>query len=243
MIRTGVRSWTLVVAASFLIGATLTGCGGASSSSSQGAAGTSPTTAALNPGAAGGSRSTGAQPSIQGSAPGTASVGQVYNFQPQASGGSGALSFTIANKPGWATFSASTGQLSGTPSASDVGTDPNVEISVTDGTSVASLPTFSITVGTADAGVVQGGPGTVTLTWLPPTQYSDGTPLTSLSGYDIYYGNASQSYSQSIKVSNPGLTTYVVQNLPAGTYYFAIAAYDSTGAQSSFSPEVAAAVN
>jgi len=95
---------------------------------------------------------------------------------------------------------------------------------------------------TPQSGVVQGGPGTVTLNWQPPTEYSDGAPLTSLAGYNIYYGSASQSYSQSIKVTNPGLTTYVVDNLPAGTYYFSIAAYDSTGAQSSFSREVAAAV-
>jgi len=94
----------------------------------------------------------------------------------------------------------------------------------------------------AQSGVVQGGPGTVTLTWQPPTQYSDGTAL-AVAGYNIYYGSASQSYSQTIKVSNPGLATYVVDNLPAGTYYFAIAAYDSTGAQSNFSSEVAAAVN
>ena len=82
----------------------------------------------------------------------------------------------------------------------------------------------------------------MTLTWQPPTENSDGTPLTNLAGYTVYYGTASQSYSQSIKLSNPGLSTYVVDNLPAGTYYFAIAAYDSSGAQSSFSPEVSAAV-
>lgn len=214
-----------------MIGSVLTGCGGGSSDS-QGAASTGTGGLSANAVAAG-------QPSIQGTAPATATVGQTYNFQPKASG-NGSLSFTIANKPAWATFDATTGDLSGTPSSSDVGTDSNVEISVTDGSSVVSLPAFNIMVGTTS--VAQGGPGTVTLTWEPPTQYSDGAPLTQLAGYNIYYGTASQSYSQSIKLSNPGLSTYVVQNLPAGTYYFAISAYDSTGAQSSFSPEVAAAV-
>lgn len=243
MRRTGVRSWTLVVAGSWIIAGTLTGCGGGGSSDSNGTASTTGTTGTSGTAALAGASSSaaaGAQPTIQGTAPGTATVGQTYNFQPQGSGGSGTLSYTIANKPAWATFNASTGDLSGTPSSSDVGTDANVEISVTDGSSVASLPTFTITV--AASSVAQGGPGTVTLTWQPPTQYSDGSPLTSLAGYNIYYGTASQSYSQTIKVSNPGLSNYVVQNLPAGTYYFAIAAYDSTGAQSSFSPEVAAAV-
>jgi len=231
MQRTGIGSWTLVVAGSLLIGSVLSGCGGGSSSDSS--ASTTGTTGQTTTAAAG------SQPSIQGSAPGSATVGQTYNFQPQGSG-AGSLSYTISNKPGWATFNATTGDLSGTPTSSDVGTDSNIEISVTDGTSVVSLPTFNITV--AAAGVAQGGPGTVTLTWQPPTQYSDGAPLTQLAGYNIYYGTASQSYSQTVKVSNPGLSTYVVQNLPAGTYYFAVAAYDSTGALSSFSPEVSAAV-
>lgn len=215
----------------------MTGCGGGGSSDSAPQSSAS-TTATVAAGAD--SVSAASQPTIQGSAPATATVGQTYTFQPKASGGTGTLSFTIANKPGWATFNASTGELSGTPSASDVGSDAGIEISVTDGGSVVSLPAFSITVGAA--AVAQGGPGTVTLTWQPPTQYSDGTPLTSLAGYDVYYGTASQSYSQSIKLTNPGLSTYVVQNLPAGTYYFAVAAYDSTGALSSFSPEVSAAV-
>ena len=167
-------------------------------------------------------------------------VGQTYDFQPHASGGTGNLSFTISNKPQWATFDSSTGQLSGTPAASDVGTNSNIEIAVTDGSAVVSLAPFSITV--SASGIAQGGSGTVTLSWLPPTQYSDGSPL-AIGGYNIYYGTASQSYSQSIKVSNPGLTSYVVQNLPAGTYYFAIAAVDPSCLQGSFSPEVAAAVN
>ena len=232
MRRTGVHSWTHVVAGSLIIAGVLTGCGGGGSSNSGSASTTGTSNGSTNAVAS-------SQPSIQGSAPGTATVGQSYNFQPQASG-PGSLSFTISNKPAWATFNASTGQLSGTPSASDVGTDSNIEISVTDGTSVVSLPTFNITVGSMS--VAQGGPGTVTLTWQPPTQNSDGSPLTSLAGYNIYYGTASQSYFQTVKLSNPGLSNYVVQNLPAGTYYFAIAAVDSSGAQSSFSPEVAAAV-
>ena len=44
-----------------------------------------------------------------------------------------------------------------------------------------------------------------------------------------YHGTVSQIYSQTVSVSNPGIATYVVQNLPAGTYYFAVTAYNSTG--------------
>ncbi len=224
----------------------MTGCGGGGSSSDaqgSGSAGSTAGAADSSGSSASGANGTAAtqKPSIQGSPPASATVGQVYSFQPQASGGAGSLSFTIANKPAWAAFNASTGQLSGTPTASDVGTDANIEISVTDGTNVVSLPPFNITV--AQAPVAQGGPGTVTLSWQPPTENTDGSPLMNLAGYNIHYGTQSQDYTSTVKVSNPGLTTYVLQSLPKGTYYFAVTAYNSSGVEGEYSPEVSAAVN
>ena len=85
--------------------------------------------------------------------------------------------------------------------------------------------------------------GAVTLNWMPPTENTDGSPLTNLAGYDIHYGTASGDYTQSVSVSNPGLATYVVDNLGPGTYYFSIAAVNSTGAESPLSPEVSTTVN
>jgi hypothetical protein len=38
--------------------------------------------------------------------------------------------------------------------------------------------------------------------------------------------------SQTIQVSNAGLTTYMIENLSPGTYYFAVKAYTSTGTES-----------
>ncbi|MGD0885063.1 MAG: fibronectin type III domain-containing protein [Thermodesulfovibrionales bacterium] len=76
-----------------------------------------------------------------------------------------------------------------------------------------------------------------TLTWIPPTTNANGTPLTDLAGYKIYYGTASGNYSQSISVGN--VTTYTVSNLTAGaTYYFAVTAYDTAGNQSAYSNQV-----
>ena len=85
--------------------------------------------------------------------------------------------------------------------------------------------------------------GGVTLNWTPPTENTDGSPLTNLAGYDIHYGTASGDYTQSVSVSNPGLATYVVDNLDPGIYYFSIAAVNSTGAESPLSPEVSMTVN
>ncbi len=85
--------------------------------------------------------------------------------------------------------------------------------------------------------------GAVTLNWSPPTQNTDGTPLTNLSGYDIHYGNSSGNYTQTITVSNPGIATYVVDNLSAGTYYFSVTAVNAQGTESPLSSQVSTTVN
>jgi len=75
--------------------------------------------------------------------------------------------------------------------------------------------------------------GTATLDWTPPTENSDGTTLTNLAGYTVYYGTSPDALTESVKVSNPGLTAYTLSNLPTGTWYFAVTAYSATGVESS----------
>lgn len=82
----------------------------------------------------------------------------------------------------------------------------------------------------------------MTLTWQPPTENTNGTALTNLAGYYIYYGTQSQHYTSTIQITNPGITTYVVENLAAGTYYFVIAAYNSSGEDSGDSAQVSMTV-
>jgi hypothetical protein len=85
--------------------------------------------------------------------------------------------------------------------------------------------------------------GNVTINWNPPTQNTNGSPLTNLAGFKIHYGTASQKYTQTITVSNPGLVTYVIANLSPGKYYFAVTAYSSAGTESPLSSEVSTKVN
>ena len=86
--------------------------------------------------------------------------------------------------------------------------------------------------------------GSVMLTWQPPTENADGSPLWDLSGYNIYVGTSPNAYEyREIRLDNPGLTAYVVENLSPGTYYFAATAFNSSGIESSFSGEVVRIVN
>src|SRR5437868_5494089 len=86
-------------------------------------------------------------PTIAGSPATTVMSGQHYSFTPTTTDPSAkTLTFAISNRPAWATFSTSTGQLSGTPASANVGTYSNIVITVSDGTPSASLAAFSITV-------------------------------------------------------------------------------------------------
>ena len=166
-------------------------------------------------------------PVISGS-PATSIVeGQSYLFIPTASDPDGdSLTFSVTNRPPWAAFSTATGRLSGTPGADAVGDYPNIQIRVSDGLLQASLAAFSIAV-------QESANGTVTMSWTPPTTRTDGSPLTNLAGFKLRYGNSVGNYSNTITIPNPGVTTYLVENLARGTYYFVIAAYDSNDIESS----------
>jgi hypothetical protein len=74
--------------------------------------------------------------------------------------------------------------------------------------------------------------GAVTLDWTPPTQNDDGSTLSNLAGYKVYYGTSATQLTQSVSVTNPGLTAYTLSNLPAGTWYFQVTALSSTGFES-----------
>jgi hypothetical protein len=168
-------------------------------------------------------------PRISGTPSTSVLQGASYSFTPSATDADGnTLTFSIANAPPWATFNSSTGRLSGTPTAAQVGSYNNITISVSDGSASASLPAFSIQV-------VATATGSVTLTWTPPTQNTDGSPLNNLAGYKIYWGTSEGSYSKSATVNNPGLATYVVEQLTPAQWYFAVTAFSTAGAESGYS--------
>jgi Putative Ig domain len=168
-------------------------------------------------------------PTISGTPLGAIVYGRTYTFAPAATDPEGnGLTFSIVNKPAWAEFDSATGTLLGTPQAADEGTYDGITISVTDGLYMTALSSFSIAVvGTAT--------GSIVVSWLPPTQRDDGSPLTNLAGYNLRWGTALGYYPNLATIPNPGVATYVIDELPPGTYYLVATAYDAYGIESDYS--------
>jgi len=176
-------------------------------------------------------------PTITGSPTTAIDFGSPYLFRPVASDPDGdALNFSIRNKPVWAEFDDTTGELSGQPDESHVGTYASIEVSVSDGTATAALPMFAISVD-------QIGTVSTTLSWTPPTENEDGSPLMDLAGYKIYWGTTRGQYTHSVTIDNPGISSYVVENLSPGIYDFAGTSFNLEGTESDYSDPVTKVLN
>jgi len=170
-------------------------------------------------------------PAISGVPATSVTVGTPYSFTPVASDpdDGDTLAFTIQNRPTWAAFDAGTGTLQGMPTITEVGTTSGIVISVRDADNAsAALAAFSITVESNER-------GSALLSWLPPTQNTDGSPLTNLAGYKVYWGTSPGVYVNSVTLKQGGLASYLVESLTPNSYYFAITAMTTAGTESQYS--------
>src|SRR5207248_2411910 len=162
--------------------------------------------------------------------------GQHYSFAPTTTDPSAkTLTFAISNKPSWATFSSSTGQLSGTPAAANVGTYSNIVISVSDGTSSAALPAFAIAV-TAPPPMpptISGSPATSVVagksySFTPSTTDPSGKTLTfSVSNQPSWasFSTATGQLSGTPASANVGSYSNIVISVSDGTLSASLAAF------------------
>ena len=79
------------------------------------------------------------------------------------------------------------------------------------------------------------GSRAATVSWDAPTTNNNGTPLTDLAGYRIYYGSNPEDLNHTVKIGTVGLQTYVIDDLEAGTWYFAVRAVATNGSESTLS--------
>jgi len=154
--RTGskrtIGRWPGAVLLVVALSVALAGCGGASDAGSADSSTPSSDSSISSSSTA----SSAASPRVTGTPPDVVAVNQRYDFQPSVTAVSGAsLSFSIQNKPGWASFNLTTGALAGTPTASDAGEYKGIVISASDGTSSSALAAFAIQV--VAAGAATGG--------------------------------------------------------------------------------------
>lgn len=75
-------------------------------------------------------------------------------------------------------------------------------------------------------------PHAATLEWTMPTTGTDGSQLADLAGYRIHYGKTVASLDTTIEIRNPSVSSYVIENLVPGTYYFAVTAFNSRNHES-----------
>jgi hypothetical protein len=175
-------------------------------------------------------------PTISGTPATTVMQDTQYSFQPTAADPDGdPLTFSIVNAPGWASFTPSTGRLQGTPTAANVGATSGIVITVTDGQASRSLAAFNLTVQSTAR-------GSIVVSWVPPTENTDGSPLTDLAGYKVYWGTSPGSYPNSATINNPGIASHVIDNLVAGTWYFALAAFNTVGIESELTSAVSGTI-
>jgi len=83
------------------------------------------------------------------------------------------------------------------------------------------------------------------LVWSAPASNTDGSPLTDLAGYKIYYGTEPGTYTASLSVGNT--TSISLAALSAavpspGLYYLVVSAYDAEGNESAYSNEISRAL-
>jgi hypothetical protein len=215
----------LSLSALLIAGLLLTGCGGAGvAESPTAAAAAAPTTPAAAP-----ATPATAPVALTGTPAASVTVGQNYLFQPTVSQGGGVVTFSIQGQPIWATFDPDTGVLTGKPAAANEGNTGDVTITGTNGSSSASIGPFTIVVKAPPATPAT---GSATLSWTAPTENTDGTPVSDLAGYHIYYGVSANQLTTAITITSASETSYVVGGLASGTYYFAVVAYTSAGLDS-----------
>ncbi len=89
----------------------------------------------------------------------------------------------------------------------------------------------------------QASTGTAVLSWDPVTKDTHGKVLHDLAGYKIHYGTSLEGMNSVQVVSNPNQTTYALQGLSPGTWFFAASAYTTDGTESELSDVVSKTID
>jgi hypothetical protein len=79
------------------------------------------------------------------------------------------------------------------------------------------------------------GSGEAMVSWLAPSENTDGTVLTDLTGFNIYYSQDPLNFDQVVTLDCYWCLWTRINNLGPGTWYFAVKSYNRAGVESSYS--------
>ncbi len=110
---------------------------------------------------------------------------------------------------------------------------------------IVKNPGSSATSGSALLSVLANVSGKAQISWTRPTTRADGTALnaTEIAGYDLYYSAGSSTALTKLTSVTSAELSVIIDELAAGTHYFAVATTDTSGVQSSLSPTFSVTIN
>ncbi|MBF0275462.1 MAG: hypothetical protein HQK84_09550 [Nitrospinae bacterium] len=124
------------------------------------------------------------------------------------------------------------GNAIGTSTDDNVTTINNMKLTIASYQQSGGSTTTTLSAPTNFTATASGS--SVTISW---------TAASGASGYKVYYGTTSGTYLNASTGANLGnRTSFTFTNIPAGTYYLALKAYDSSSTLSSYSSEVSVTV-
>ena len=174
-------------------------------------------------------------PTITGTPTTIINSGENYIFTPIANDSDGdKLVFSVKNLPAWASFSTSTGAITGIPGSNDTGSYNNISISVSDNTATTTLASFNIDVLNTNTA---NNSKSAKITWNIPSTYDDGSDMniSDIGGYRIYSGKSADKLNLVADINSSQQTSYTFENLADGIHYVSISIYDINGVESKLS--------
>ncbi len=113
-----------------------------------------------------------------------------------------------------------------------------VALAGAEGANMGSIKSAIVTI-TGAAATPAPVTGSATVSWTAPTHNMDGSPVTDLTGYNIYYGKSATALTSVIAVNNPASGSYTISKLASGTtWYFGVRAYNGQADESALSSVV-----
>jgi len=142
----------------------------------------------------------------------------------------------IDGLPNWLRYDPSLEELHGSPTNADAGVYDSLVLTTVDHLGLFQSHHLSVEVAAISDFSAE-------FSWWAPTQRTDDSALTNLAGFKIYAGRNQHTMQEWVTIPNPTVDQYTIENLGSGTWWFALSAFDTYGAESDKSAAVSRQFN